>query len=128
MILRPLLLAVVLLPLAGCRTPPVKVDPVESTAAAPVAVRLLVLDFETMEAREASAFFVRPGVVATCAHVLAGGEPIGVTLPGGRAMTPLFRAIHREIAGRVVTPTPAIRALSNGNVRVGSACRYTQAT
>ena len=81
MILRPLLLSLPLLPLAGCRTPPVKVDPAES--AAPVAVRLLVLDFDPLEAREASGFFVRPGVLVTRAHVLAGGEPFGVTLPDG---------------------------------------------
>ena len=47
------------------------------------AARVLVMDFEKVEATESSAFSVGPDLFATCAHVLRGGEPLGLLLPDG---------------------------------------------
>jgi S1-C subfamily serine protease len=86
--LRPLLLLALV---AGCRpqaAPTGGYPPAADPAARLLAVRLLVLDFETLQLAEASAFFASPaGVLVTCAHVLDRGTPLGVVFPDGRRAT-----------------------------------------
>ena len=75
--------------LGGCRRP-VPVTPPPPTArpaAEPAAVRLLVIDFDTLALTEASAFVSADGLLATCAHVIAAGTPLGVVLRDGRRAT-----------------------------------------
>jgi S1-C subfamily serine protease len=70
---------------AGCRSDsppapePLSTNGISAPRVERAAVgRLLVMNFERLEAVEASGFFVSAdGLLVTCAHVLDGGTPIG---------------------------------------------------
>ena len=69
--------------LAGCRAS-APLLAAEKPPPRPSAVRLICLNFISMEAVEASGFFVtQDRLLVTCAHVVKGTVPIGVTLPDG---------------------------------------------
>ena len=89
--------------LGGCRRP-VPVTPPPPTArpaAEPAAVRLLVIDFDTLALTEASAFPVSTdGLLATCAHVVAAGTPLGVAVRDGRRAT-VTEVVATDVASDV---------------------------
>ena len=84
--MKSLLTLLLILSMTGCRAGTRR--PTGQPAPPPTAVRLVCIDFVSTEAVEASAFFVTAdGLLVTCAHVVRGTVPIGVTLPDGTDAT-----------------------------------------